>query len=252
MQTDLIVPAAAWADLDEANTAAKAWCEEVNARVHTTTMAGPDVRLVAERKVLRGLPGLRPPLRAGERRRVDKMSTVRFGSARYSVPRELVGTDVTVVAADGRVNIADRAGEIVAEHRLVAPGECSLIDDHYGGPRRSPARAVRARTGPERAFLALGPPAEGFLRAAAATGTPRLAGELAEITGLEAAWGRDALVAALERATTFRRFKAADVRSILAAGPEAPKVTAEGGMLDTGLPQASTRDLSAYRLEALA
>ena len=89
------------------------------------------------------------------------------------------------------------------------------------------------------------------MRAAAAAGTQRLAGELAEITGLEAAWGRDALVAALERATAFRRFKASDVRSILAAGPAAPRITAEGGLLDTGLSQAPTRDLSAYSVGAL-
>jgi len=250
-QTDLVVPAAAWADLDEANQAARAWCAEVNARVHTTTMAAPGDRLVEERKVLRALPGLRPPLRAGERRRVDKMSTVRFGSARYSVPRALVGADVMVIAGDGRVVIEDLGGEVVAEHRLVAPGECALIDDHYGGPRRSPARAIRPRSGPERAFLALGASAEAFVRAAAAAGTQRLASELAEIAGLEAAWGRDALVAALERATLFRRFKAADVRSILAAGPAAPTIAAEGDLLVTGLPQAPVRDLAAYRLEAL-
>ncbi|MST31532.1 DDE-type integrase/transposase/recombinase, partial [Acidimicrobiaceae bacterium USS-CC1] len=251
VQTDFIVPAAPWADLAEANVAARVWCAEVNGRVHSTTMAVPDERLVEERKLLRPLPGLRPPLRAGERRRVDKMSTVRFGSARYSVPRHLVGTDVMVIAADGRVSVEDRAGETVAEHRLVAPGECSLVDDHYGGPRRAPARAVRARTGTETAFLALGPAAEAFLRAAAAAGTTKLGSELATITGLEAAWGRDALIAALERATTFRRFKAADIRAILDAGPAAPTVADEGGLLVTGLPQAPVRDLAAYRLEAL-
>ncbi len=37
------------------------------------------------------------PLRRGERRRVDKLSTVRIGSARYSVPRELIGRDVEEV-----------------------------------------------------------------------------------------------------------------------------------------------------------
>jgi transposase len=250
-QTDLVVPAAAWADVDEANAAARAWCEEVNAAVHSTTMAVPAERLVAERPVLRPLPGLRPPLRAGQRRRVDKMSTVRFGSARYSVPCSLVGTDVMVVAGEGRIVIEDRTGEVVAEHRLIAPGECSIIDDHYGGPRRSPARAVRPRTGPERSFLALGPAAEAFLRAAAAAGTSRLGGELADIVGLEAAWGRDLLIAALQRATTFRRFKAADIRAILDAGLAAPTVVAEGARLDLGLPQVPTRDLAAYRLESL-
>jgi hypothetical protein len=53
----------------------------------------------------------------------------------------------------------------------------------------------------------LGPVAEGFLRSAAAAGTSRLAGELAEIVSLEPSWGRPQLVAALERATRFRASK---------------------------------------------
>ena len=251
VQSDLVVPAAPWADLTEANNAARAWCVEVNARVHSTTMAAPAVRLGEETKLLRALPNLRPPLRAGERRRVDKLSTVRFGSARYSLPRHLVGRDVMVVAAEGHVSI-EVDGEIVATHPLVAPGEASIVDDHYGGPRRGPARAVRARTGTERAFLALGPAAEAFLRAAAGAGTNKLGTELATIAGLEAAWGRDALIAALQRATTFRRFKAGDVRSILLAGPGTPSIADEGGSLDTGLPPAPTRDLAAYNLERFA
>ena len=73
----------------------------------------------------------------------------------------------------------EHAGEVVARHPLVAPGEVSIIDEHYGGPRRGPARAVRARSGSERAFLALGPAAERFLRDAAAAGTTKLGTELA-------------------------------------------------------------------------
>jgi hypothetical protein len=98
----------------------------------------------------------------------------------------------------------------------------------------------------------LGAVAEGFLRAAAAAGTSRLATELTEITGLEASWGREALVAALERATRFRRFRAEDVRAILAAGPGAPTPTEPGQLLALELPQAPVRPLSAYSLEAVS
>jgi hypothetical protein len=35
------------------------------------------------------------------------------------------------------------SGDTVAEHRLVAP---SVRDEHYGGPRPAPRRAVRPRT----------------------------------------------------------------------------------------------------------
>lgn len=250
VQRDLIVPADAWATEAEANDACRAWCAEVNGRVHSETAAVPDDRLVEERNLFRPLPSLRPPLRRGVTRRVDKLCCIRIGSARYSVPRELVGRDVTVIAAEGEV-IIERDGEVVARHRLVAPGEVSLVDEHYGGPRRGPTRAVRPRSGTERAFLELGPVAEAFVRNAAAAGTTKLATELGAIVALEAAWGRDALVAALGRAVEYRRFKAGDVRSILEAGAGVATIVGEGDRLDLGLPEVPTRPLDAYRLEAL-
>ena len=250
-QEDLVIPAGHWSNESEANDACRAWCAEVNANVHSTIAAIPAERLVEERKLLRPLPSLRPPLRRGEKRRVDKLSTVRIGSARYSVPRELVGRDVFVIASNDEV-VIEHDDEVVARHALVAPGEVSIIDEHYGGPRRGPSRAARPRSGTERAFLALGPAAEVFLRQAAAAGVTKLATELSLIVGLEAAWGRDALVAALERAVAFRRFKAADVRSILEAGDGVPTVVDEGSELSIDLPQVPVRSLDAYRLEALA
>jgi transposase len=249
-QDDLIIPAGHWSSETEANDACEAWCSEVNGRLHSTIAAIPEQRLVEERRLLRPLPSLRPPLRPGEARKVDKLSTVRIGSARYSVPRELLGRTVQVIATASEVTI-EHAGDVVARHRLIAPGEVSIIDEHYGGPRRGPARAVRARSGSERSFLALGPAAERFLRDAAAAGVTKLGTELALIVALEAAWGREALVAALERAVAFRRFKAADVRSILEAGPGVPTITAEGENLGIDLPEVPVRSLDAYRLEAL-
>lgn len=139
----------------------------------------------------------------------------------------------------------------MASHPLVAPGECSIIDEHYGGPRRSPARGVRPRSGSERAFLALGPGAEAFLRAAAGAGTTKLGTELALIGALEAAWGREALVAAVERAAAFRRFRAADVRSILEAGPGVATIVDQGEALVVDLPAVPVRSLEDYRLEGL-
>ena len=67
VQRDLLVPAELeqpWPDLTEANAAARAWCTEVNGRVHSETAAVPLKRLQTERSVLRPLPVLRPPLPA--------------------------------------------------------------------------------------------------------------------------------------------------------------------------------------------
>jgi len=249
-QSDLVIPADSWSTEAQANDDCRAWCDEVNAAMHSGIAAIPSQRLVEERALFRPLPSLRPPLRRGERRRVDKLCCVRIGSARYSVPRELVGRDVVVIAAEGEV-VIEHDGVVVAHHRLVAPGEVSLIDEHYGGPRRGPTRAIRPRSGTEQAFLALGPVAEAFVRNAAAAGTTKLASELGTITALQAAWGRDALVAALGRAVEFRRFRAADVRSILEAGVGVADVVAEGQRLAMVLPEVPTRSLDSYRLEAL-
>ena len=84
-------------------------------------------------------------------------------------------------------------GEVVAEHLLVAPGEASIHDDHYGGPRPAPRRAVRPRTEPEKAFCALGPTAEAFITGAAAAGNTRLGPELVELNTLAAAHGERGL-----------------------------------------------------------
>ena len=111
---------------------------------------------------------------------------------------------------------------------------------------------MRPRTATELAFLALGGAAEAFLRAAAAAGTLRLEAELAGIVALDVAWGREALRRALERATTYRRFTAADVRAILAAGLGVPEPTRAGQPLALDLPPVSERSLSAYALTQLA
>lgn len=56
-------------------------------------------------------------------------------------------------------------------------------------------------------------------------------------------------MAALERALAFRRFRAADVRSILAAGAGVPRHREPGERLAIPLPLVPVRPLAAYALE---
>jgi hypothetical protein len=135
-------------------------------------------------------------------------------------------------------------------HQPVGPGEVAL--GPFANEARRPTRGVRPRTAAELAFLGLGREAEAFLRAAAAAGTLRLEAALAGIVALDVAWGREALKRALERATTYRRFTAADVRAILAAGPGVPEPTRAGQPLALELPAVAERPLSAYTLTQLA
>jgi hypothetical protein len=95
-KTDLMIPGAdgsggEFPDLRAANTAAAAWCVEVNAAVHSEICAVPAERLIVERELLAPLPSLRASIGRVVTRKVDRLSCVRFGSARYSVPVRLIG-----------------------------------------------------------------------------------------------------------------------------------------------------------------
>ncbi len=248
VKSDLMIPAELTvADLAGANAKGVAWREELNAALHSEIAAIPAERLVVERTLLGVLPSLRARIGRLVIRKVDRLSCVRYGSARYSVPTRHIGRQVEVRVADGVVSVI-LLGAVVAEHGLVAPGETSILDDHYGGPRLPPRRAVRPKTRAEIAFCGLGPVAESFIKAAAAAGMTGLASDLDELAGLEAAHGHDALVAALERAMAFGRFRASDVRSILAAGTGVARPTRPGEALIVALPTVATRPLSHYAI----
>jgi transposase len=255
-QSDLVVPLLTEAEvsgvpvsISAANTAAAAWCAEVNAAVHSEICAIPDQRLEVERELLAPLPSLRPEIGAASvTRKVDRLSCVRYGSARYSVPTRLIGATINIVIDHGALVVVEPGtGAIVAEHELVAPGETSILDEHYDGPRPAPNRGPRPKTTVEHQFCVLGEDAEAFLVGAAAIGNTRLGAELEILLGLGAAHGEAALTAALRRAVAFGRFRAADVRSILAAGT-APQPRPAGDALVLDLPTAPTRSLDAYKI----
>ena len=249
-KSDLMIPEQLSAsDLGGANRSAAAWCREVNAATHSEICAVPADRLDTEGPLLEPLPELRCEI--GLRpisRKVDKLSCVRFGSARYSVPNRLIGSSVVITVTDGRVAMTESfTGEMFAEHALVAPGETSIVDEHYGSARPdTPRRAPRAKTQTEREFLALGEVAEQFLVGAAAAGVSKLPTELAQILTLHAAHGHDALLSALDRAVQFKRWRADDVRSILAAAGAAPQPRPAGRALVLTLPSVPTRSLADY------
>jgi hypothetical protein len=248
VKSDLVIPEElSVADLAGANDKGLAWCDEVNAVMHSEICAIPAERLVKELELMGTLPSLRATIGKLVVRKVDRLSCVRFGSARYSVPNIHIGRQVELVAQDGRVLVIF-LGEIIAEHDLVAPGETSVLDEHYGGPRPMPTRAVRPKTASEKAFCALGPAAESFIKGAAARGITSLKGDLEELAQLEAAHGKEVLLAALERAASFGRFRAHDVRSIIAAGTGVPRPAAPGEALIVELPLVPTRSLSDYAI----
>lgn len=138
-QSDLLLPLLTDAkasgrppDIHTANTAAKAWCVKVNAAAHPEIMTVPDKRLATECQRLAPLPSLSIRIGASSvSRKVDRFSCVRYGSARYAVPSQFIGTRVRIVIDQGALLVVDPAtGETVAEHDIVAPGSASTLASH--------------------------------------------------------------------------------------------------------------------------
>jgi transposase len=241
-------------DLASWNQTAIEWCVERNSVEHSEICAVPTDRLAVEVDLLRPLPALRPRIGRAEIRKVDKLATIRVASARYSVPSTLVGLRVEAVTYDGIVRIYRiDTGELVATHDQLGPGESSILDEHYPTPRKPPSRGPRARTDIEHQFLALGEHADAFIRAGAAAGMTMLPKEIEVIVNeLLPAHGDTAVTRALERAVRFSRFRAEDLRSILAIGPAAPEPVDAGDQVVIDLPVVEQRGLDAYRIEGLA
>ena len=249
-KADLVVPAGGWDDLGAANEDAAAWCAEVNGRLHSEIAAVPAERLARRAALLAPLPSLRPAPAPAAVRTVDRLRTVRYGSARYSVPGEHIGRRVEIAVSGGELVVLDRGTE-VARHRLVGPGETSLARRPLPGPG-SGARPRRSGHGrqprsPSWGWARSPPRSCGPPRRRRRRGSP---GEIAAIADLEAAHGREPLVAALEPRARVPPLPAADVRSILAAGQGVPRHREPGAPLAIGLPAVPVRPLAAYAAEA--
>ena len=144
VKSDLMVPEQLRvADLARANEKARSWCDEVNGVVHSEICAVPAERLATERELFCPLPSLRAAIGNMVTRKVDRLSCVRFGSARYSVPNRYIGQTVELRVKDGVITVV-LLGQVVATHLVVSPGETSIDDDHYGGPEAD----AHARSGP--------------------------------------------------------------------------------------------------------
>ncbi len=241
-------------DLAAANAAAVPWCAEVNARIHSEIAAVPAERLAGhELDLLGGLPGLRPRIGGpAVFRKVDRLSCVRYGSARYSVPTTAIGTQVEVRVHRGELSVLTCV-EATSRSRCwpatsSSPrARCRSSTRTTRRPARAvPARAVRAKTATEKAFLRAGTGRRG-VPDRRGRGRVDPAGRRARRAAGPRPRPRPGRAAqALTRATAFGRWRAEDVRSILANAHAAPTPRPAGDALVVDLPAVPTRSLADY------
>jgi Mu transposase, C-terminal domain len=150
---------------------------------------------------------------------VDDDATLRFGSARYSVPHALAGDRVWVrVAGDELVvtHAGDQGAHEVVRHRLTTPGVPRIDPAHYPERTSDPLHPrPRAQTPEELAFLEIGGGAERWLILAAAAGAERIRTKIRRATELAALVGLTSVDRALGLAAEAGRFADGDLESIL-------------------------------------
>jgi len=201
-------------------------CEEfeakVNGRPHRETGKPPAELLVEERAHLHSLPAEPFSTALGEERRVDSEQVVRWGSVRYSTPPGHVGQKVWCRVEGDQLVIVGREqrGQLVEliRHELSTPGRPRILEEHY--PHHPNGRGIkqprlRPRSEAESSFLDIGPGAERWLRAAAATGASHLRTKMARAVELAALFSRERVDEALSRAAEAERFADGDLASIL-------------------------------------
>ena len=199
--------------------ACAAFCTEVNAREHRETRRPPLELLADERRRLHPVPVEPYTVAFGLTRVVDDESTVRHGSARYSVPHKLVGERVWV-RVDGDELVVVHQGQAgareVARHPLTTPGNPRIDPAHYPERTTDPLNPrPRAVSPEETAFLGLGEGAERWLILAAASGTERIRTKMRRATELAALVGAASVEQALGLAAEAGRFAEGDLESIL-------------------------------------
>ena len=203
----------------ELRAACDAFCDEVNAREHRETRRPPVALLADERQRLHPLPDEPYTVAFGVTRVVDDEATIRFGSARYSVPHQLVGERVWVRVAGDEL-VLTHVGLVgaceVARHRLTTPGNPRIDPAHYPDRTSDPLRPrPRAASPVEAAFLELGDGAERWLILAAASGAERIRTKVRRATELATLVGPSQVERALGLAAEAGRFADGDLESII-------------------------------------
>lgn len=210
--------------------------EEVNGREHRESRRIPAEALQEELTMMHRLP-LEPYTAAlGETRRVEANQTIRFGSVRYSLPKQWVdhevwcrveGEELVVVGRD------DAGLREIYRHELSVPGRPRILDEHYPGHPNGRATLQpkpRPQSETERSFLALGEGAEVWLTTAAASGVTRIRSKMSRAIDLALLLGAGRVNDGLHRAAHAGRFGENDLASILGhvdAGTAPPLVADE-------------------------
>jgi transposase len=192
---------------------ARYWLDEVaNVRIHESTKQRPVDRLETERPSLRSLPTI--PFDTDEvvSALVTPHARVSFDGNRYSVPSDLARKTVMIRADAKQVRVFDQGAETACHARCYERGQLVLQVDHQLEAIEK-RRRIRSHH-VEKAFNALGPGAQKFhleLRQRPVRTTVHLR----RLLNLVRLYGRQDVLAAIDKAIQYQTYDAAYVETLL-------------------------------------
>lgn len=131
-------------DLENLNTQARQWCDQVNQRYVRSRRARPSELFAVERTALRPLPLWLPDPYELARRSVDVDGYVTFDTNRYSVPEDWIGEPVEIRATLSQLTLDHaRRGTVVHSRLLWPEGRHLTLPEHRRPRTRRPASTDR-------------------------------------------------------------------------------------------------------------
>ncbi len=194
------LPGRRFADFDDLNRQARAWCQEVaNAKPKRVLGMSPETAYVLEKPYLHALPAALPPVYEVFERVADLSGYVSLDANRYSVPERLVGQTVTVYKYPARVELHHRHALVATHPRLVGQRDARSTDPaHHPTPTRAARTpAIEAQLRPD------SPELEAYVRALKQRSQGRAVRALRRLLDIQRTYPKAAFLAAVRQAAQF-------------------------------------------------
>jgi len=194
------LPGRCFADFDDLNRQALAWCKEVaNAKPKRALGMSPETAYVLEKPYLHALPSVLPPVYEVYERVVDLSGYVSLDANRYSVPERLVGQTVTAYKYPARVEIHHRHSVVATHPRLIGQRDARSTD-----PAHHPTPTRTSRTpGIEAQLCNDSPELDAYVRALKQRGQGRAVRALRRLLEIQRTYPKAAFLAAVRQAALY-------------------------------------------------
>lgn len=145
-------------DFADANRAARAWCDQVNAKFRRSLSASSNELYAVERPMMRRLPAWRPEIYQLHQRVVDLDGYIHVDSHTYSVPYQLLGKSVEVRESKDTIRVFRGPREVAVHDKIISTLRCQRRTLAAHRPPRGQGAAPAQVLPEERELTAAGAP----------------------------------------------------------------------------------------------